>query len=88
VNYSYSIVVRVDPRKTSSTCATCGRLTTECVGRKVWCAHCRTLEDRDMNGAKNILAGGMRFVPIALPCEGIKQSKDADSMAAELAQKR
>jgi transposase len=87
VNYSYSIVVRVDLRKTSSTCAVCGRATTECAERKVWCDQCRTLVDRDVNGARNILARGMRFVPIALLGEGMKQSKDADSMAAELTQR-
>jgi len=81
-------VTYVDPRKTSSTCAVCGRATTECAERKVWCAQCRTLVDRDVNGARNILARGMRFVPIALPGEGMKQSKDADSMAAELTQRQ
>ena len=81
-------VVCVDPRGTSSSCAVCGRATTECIGRRVWCAQCRTLVDRDLNGAENILARGMRFVPIALPGEGMKQSKHADSMAAELTQKR
>jgi len=80
-------VVYVDPRRTSSTCAICGRATTECAGRRVWCAQCRTLVDRDVNGAKNILARGVRFAPIALPGEGMKQSKDADSMAAELTRK-
>jgi len=80
-------VVYVDPRRTSSTCAICGRATTECAGRRVWCDQCRTLEDRDVNGARNILARGMRFAPIALPGKGMKQSKDADSMAAELTRK-
>lgn len=88
MNYSYSIVVRVDLRGTSSTCATCGRVTTECAGRKIWCGQYSTLENRDLNGARSVLARGMRFVPIALPGEGMKQSKDADSMAAELTQKR
>jgi len=64
-----------------------GSKVTECTERRVWCAQCRTLVDRDVNGAKNILARGVRFAPIALPGEGMKQSKDADSMAAELTQR-
>jgi len=65
-------VIYVRPQKTSSTCAICGSKVTECAERKVWCPECRTLVDRDENAAKNVLARGLRFGPIALPVEAVK----------------
>jgi len=57
-------VLYVTPQKTSSTCSICGSRITECAERKVWCIQCRTLVDRDVNAARNILTkGGLRFGP-------------------------
>jgi putative transposase len=64
-------VIYVPPQKTSSTCAICGSKILECAGRKIWCPECRALVDRDVNAARNILARGLRFGPIALPCEAM-----------------
>jgi putative transposase len=64
-------VVYVPSQKTSSTCAACGSHVTECTERGVWCPKCRTLVDRDVNAAKNVLVRGMRFVPIAPPSEAM-----------------
>jgi putative transposase len=64
-------VIYVPPRKTSSTCAICGSEILECAGRKVYCPQCRALVDRDVNAARNILARGLRFGPVALPCEAM-----------------
>lgn len=86
MNYPQSIVVRVHLWRASNTCAICGPLTTECAGNK-WRGRHNTFEGQDQNGARSVIARGMRFVPIALPSEGMKQSKDVDSMAVELARK-
>ncbi len=65
-------VIYVPPHKTSSTCATCDSKIVECAERKVWCPRCKTLVDRDINTARNILARGLRFKPIGLPGEAMK----------------
>jgi len=57
-------VIYVSAGKTSSTCAICGLKILECAGRKIYCPNCG-LADRDVNAAKNILARGVRFAPIA-----------------------
>jgi putative transposase len=64
-------VIYVPPRKTSSTCAICGSEILECAGRVVYCPQCRALVDRDVNAARNILARGLRFGPVALPGEAM-----------------
>ena len=45
----------------SKTCSTCGHLFTELAfSARAWrCSSCRTLHDRDINAAKNILAAGL-----------------------------
>lgn len=64
-------VIYVPASKTYSTCAICGSEILECAERKVWCPKCRTLVDRDVNAARNILARGLRFGPFALPIEAM-----------------
>jgi len=64
-------VIYVPASKTSSTCAICGSRITECSGRRVWYPQCRTLEDRDVNAARYIVARGLRFGPVALPVEAM-----------------
>jgi putative transposase len=64
-------VIYVPARKTSSTCAICGSEILECAERKVWGPKCRTLVDRDVNAARNILARGLRFGPVAPPSEAM-----------------
>jgi len=68
-------VIYVSPQKTSSTCAICGSKILECTERKVYCPRCRTLVDRDVNAARNILARGMRFVPVGQPFEAMVSVK-------------
>ncbi len=65
-------VIHVPPHKTSSNCAICGSKVVECAERKVWCPKCRTLMDRDVNAARNILARGQRVCPIGLSREAVK----------------
>lgn len=74
-------VMYIPPQKTSSTCSICGSRITECVERKVWCQNCKTLVDRDVNAARNILAkGGLRFGPYGQQGEAMVQKRDkADS---------
>lgn len=45
----------------SKTCSVCGHLLTELsLGTRTWrCPSCRTLHDRDVSAAKNILAAGL-----------------------------
>ncbi len=56
-------VVYVHPQKTSSTCAMCGSIISECIERKVYCHKCNRLIDRDENAALNIVKTGVRFAP-------------------------
>lgn len=54
------IVVAIDPRNTSRSCASCGHVSAE--NRKTqavfWCVRCRHAADADVNAARNILAAG------------------------------
>ena len=68
-------VIYVLPQKTSSICAKCGSRIIECIGRKVYCPVCETVADRDINAAKNILTGGLRFRPIGQPIEAMVSVK-------------
>jgi putative transposase len=67
-------VIHVPPHRTSSTCAICGSKVVEFAERKIWCPKCKTLVDRDLNAARNILARGLRFKPIGLPREVMKRN--------------
>ena len=65
---------------TSSKCSECGAKLVSEENRVMMCNSCKTHIDRDINASKNILNRGMRFVPIAVQCEAVKQSKDVESI--------
>lgn len=56
----------VHPHGTSSHCAVCGSKILESTNREVYCPSCKTLVDRDVNAAKNILARALRFEAVGL----------------------
>jgi len=64
----------VSARGTSSTCAICGCRCRPNAQRTLQCPNGHVL-DRDINAAKNILARGMRFVPLAHPVEAMVQER-------------
>ena len=68
-------VIYVNPRGTSVKCSICGsrmaRKPEE--NRQLKCPSCGFTVDRDVNAAKNILARGVRFAPVALPVEAMVQ---------------
>ncbi|MGA3107890.1 MAG: transposase [Candidatus Bathyarchaeia archaeon] len=68
-------VIYVYPHGTSAKCSICGsrmaRIPEE--KRLLRCPSCRVNVDRDVNAARNILARGVRFAPIALPVEAMVQ---------------
>ena len=68
-------VIYVRPHGTSAKCSTCGsrmaRIPEE--NRTLKCPRCGFTVDRDVNAARNILARGVRFAPIALPTEAMVQ---------------
>ena len=68
-------VIYVHPHGTSAKCSVCGsrlaRIPEE--NRKLKCRTCGVTVDRDVNAARNILARGVRFAPIALPTEAMVQ---------------
>jgi putative transposase len=59
--YGRSLVVIDRWYPSSKTCSACGHLLTELsLSSRAWCCpSCRTLHDRDVNAAKNILAAGL-----------------------------
>jgi putative transposase len=72
-------VIYVYPHGTSVKCSICGsrmaRIPEE--NRQLQCPTCGVSMDRDVNAARNILARGLRFGPIALPVEAMVQGPDA-----------
>ncbi len=62
----------VNPFRTSSVCAKCGSVITECAGRKVYCPCCDGLKDRDENAALNIVNAGLRFSLKGVASEAVK----------------
>jgi putative transposase len=72
-------VVYVRPHGTSAKCSICGsrlaRIPEE--NRQLHCPSCGVTVDRDVNAARNILARGVRFAPIALPTEAMVQESAA-----------
>ena len=68
-------VIYVHPHGTSAKCSKCGscmaRIPEE--NRLLKCPSCRVCVDRDVNAARNILARGVRFAPVALPVEAMVQ---------------
>ena len=65
---------------TSSKCSECGAKLVSEENRVMMCNSCKTHIDRDINASRNILNRGMRFVPIAVQSEAVKQSKDVESI--------
>ena len=72
-------VIYVHPHGTSAKCSICrsrmARIPEE--NRKLKCPSCGATVDRDVNAARNILARGVRFAPIALPVEAMVQEPRA-----------
>jgi IS605 OrfB family transposase len=66
-------VIYVNPYGTSAKCSTCGHRMKPEENRTLKCSSCRCTVDRDVNAARNILARGVRFAPIALPTEAMVQ---------------
>ena len=66
-------VIYVPPHGTSSKCSICGHKMMPEENRTLRCPSCGYTVDRDVNAAKNILARGMRFVPIAPASEAMVQ---------------
>jgi putative transposase len=64
-------VLFVKAAKTSSTCAICGSLVSECTERKVWCGKCQHLMDRDENAAFNIVKKGFLLEPVGPASEAM-----------------
>ena len=64
-----------NPNGTSVKCSICGsrmaRIPEE--NRTLKCRSCGFTVDRDVNAARNILARGVRFAPVALPVEAMVQ---------------
>ena len=65
-------VIYVPARDTSKRCSICGYKTLESTQRRLWCPHCGAILDRDENAARNIAAGGLRFIPNGPPDEAVK----------------
>jgi putative transposase len=68
-------VIYVYPHGTSAKCSRCGSRMTRIPeeNRKLKCPACEVTVDRDVNAARNILARGVRFAPIAFPIEAMVQ---------------
>jgi len=66
-------IIYVPPHGTSSKCSICGSRMTRIPeeNRKLQCPSCGYMIDRDVNAARNILARGLRFGPIASPVEAM-----------------
>src|SRR5208282_6081081 len=66
-------VIYVNPYGTSVKCSICGSRMKPEENRKLTCAKCEFTVDRDVNAARNILAGGVRFAPFASASEAMVQ---------------
>jgi putative transposase len=64
-------VIYVNPYGTSVKCSICGLRMKPEENRQLKCQSCGFTVDRDENAARNILARGVRFAPIALPVEAM-----------------
>ena len=83
IRYNGFPVIYVSPKGTSSKCSICeGKILEE--NRNVSCPRCGLHIDRDINAGKNILTGGMQFVPDAVQSEAMKQFKDVKQIAPSL----
>src|ERR1700736_1101775 len=64
--YAARVVVRVDAKYTSQTCATCGHVARESrEGPCFVCVRCGHQDDADVNAARNILARGVQSAPMS-----------------------
>ena len=66
-------VVYVHPHGTSSRCSICGQKMKPEENRTLRCPSCGYVVDRDVNAARNILARGVRFAPVASASEAMVQ---------------
>ncbi len=66
-------VIYVNPNGTSVKCSICGSRMKPEENRTLKCRSCGFIVDRDVNAARNILARGMRFVPVASAREAMVQ---------------
>ena len=66
-------VTYVNPSGTSVKCSICGSRMKPEENRQLRCRSCGLTVDRDVNAARNILARGMRFVPVASASEAMVQ---------------
>jgi putative transposase len=66
-------VIYVNPYGTSVKCSICGSRMKPEENRKLKCQSCGFTVDRDVNAARNILARGVRFAPIASASEAMVQ---------------
>jgi transposase len=76
-------VIHVPPYGTSAKCSICGSKLIPEQNRLLRCpAHGEV--DRDVNAAKNILAKGVRFAPVASPCEAMVVSLQQGAKSMEM----
>ena len=68
-------IIYVHSHGTSAKCSICGSRMTRIPeeNRTLKCPSCRVSVDRDVNAARNIMARGVRFAPVALPVEAMVQ---------------
>jgi IS605 OrfB family transposase len=66
-------VIYVNPSGTSAKCSICGVQMVSEENRMLRCNSCGFMVDRDVNAAKNILARGPRFGPVAPAIEAMVQ---------------
>ena len=53
--------IKVNPRYTSKTCFTCGKVNKNLKSETTWkCGYCSSMHDRDENAARNIAALGLK----------------------------
>lgn len=62
-------LVAVDPRNTTQACSQCGQLVPKGLGDRVHVCDCGCVLDRDHNAALNVLARGLRAVPLETAAE-------------------
>jgi putative transposase len=64
-------VIYVNPYGTSAKCSKCGQRMKPEENRTLKCSKCGFIVDRDVNAARNILARGARFTPVASASEAM-----------------
>ena len=71
----------VKPGGTSSKCAVCGSKLVPEEHRKMFCSICKSVIDRDINAAHNILLRGTRVVPNGTADEAVMTKSDSKESA-------